>query len=989
MAVIGYAMLMLLTLFPDASHQERPSIRVLKSVARYFPKGNAALGAFSRSKTIASLSRTLRGDSPEDVRKSLAQAVLTLGLLDLGGGMLLPFANHIIDVIKKNTVFGRTANYWKAYNSVLKAGLEGNLDNLNEEGKAALKRALDVKKNDIIKAFGDDVADLQRVKPNSKTLKFLRRAKFFVKVKELGKVLGPFFDIVGIGVNAWSLDSAIKDCTRESCNYGTVAAATLSVASSAVGLLTAVGAIVIGSSTLGPVGIVFSCVLALGATIIELASNYMEMQAAIRQAKKHAMMRELDRYSRLQLYNASKFFADNDIERSDMYVVNQGHMPDWIRFFQDDELVKIRTHFGVLGNATEGTKTRRRYTMINKCNTPAIGDAHVPARPSTPGAPPITVHECPYLVDGFHLFEGKVEYSTDEEELRDRSLGYGLYGLTQGARSHVAGQPSPPANEVPYDGSIILINTDQVQPNRLAVDPDLNAKLRGLNLRTDLKGGDDDVTPYDDMIAIGNMPNLKEGETVYIKMGRGNDALNIDGMIGEFRSAFEDILRADLGHGHNSLGFSAIADGSPIKGINFDAQARTLSFKHGDTGSRTHRVGRIVNVEILEASPFDDTITLYAYRRGDAGTDFTVFKFRGKATYIIDLEPIRGMSETRHFKIIDSTSNEEEGQENRKRNTDDDDDGDDENDDDNDDEIIDRCIDHEPVLRLLNFETTAVVNDVHYVAQKIMIYGSRTVTSEKKSFKKWILKKAASQRAKTSKKTTRCQGEPADGSHPQGGAINGKVLLATVTMSTTCPARVYSFTTDGDCMMTPRPVSELDLTSFEGKAIIADFTSNIFGSNGANDFVTLECPAYQVSYRTRIDLRGGNQDTVVIRGDKFLEPCEFDGENATIVLERDGRSWKLTFDLDEENHFTGQAKIHILKGVEKIINEYGQLVVDLTATTDDTIQLLDAYARVTMRDIGNVQERERSSEFKANLLMCLQHTETPTAQQRELCSDYA
>ena len=934
MAKLCFIALLFTTLFTGG---DAGAAGVLNSVAKKLQRTSVAFGTFSRSKIVAAVSKQLRGEEGESVRESLNQAIVTLAVLDLGGGVLVPFTEHIIDVISKDALFTVTADAWHNYNTVLYNKLKGNLDNLDDD---AVKFALNVEKKKILSQFDDDVAELQRVRPQSKTIKHLNKAKRWLKVKSIGKVLGPLFDIIGIGVNAWALDSALKACENPEspdCNLGSVAAATLSIASGVVGLGTFVASLFVASSVLGPVGAIISFALALGATLIELFYRQPKNQAVIERQRRYEMMRELDRYSRVQLYTANKFFTDNKIDRSDLYVANQGHMPHWFRYESS-----ITTKFGMWTAA----RPRKKNPLIQLCSTPVFGDADVPTGPGPPGKPPPTPHECPYLIDGYQL---------GTEGDNPESLGYGLYGFTKNARSYEAGQKESLGRDAPYAGSIVLVPTDQVQPEKLSA-LNMNAKLRGLYIRTDYKSGT--TTPYDDIIAVGNMKSLKSGERIFIRMGSGNDALNIDGMFGEFSSAFVNILDADLGlPGHNSLNFHAIAAGSPIKGINYDAQTGRLEYYHGSRGTSKHHVGKILNVEILEASPYKDTIKLYAARRGDAGVDFTVIKYKGHGTYTIDMALLRRMTETRHFKIIDSTDN--------RRTT-------------------DKCNNHVPVLKLTNFGGDAVENDVQYKEEKIFVYGTRQRASGKKTFRAWLQQKAS----RFEKKTTVCSGEPADGSHPEGGEINGKVLLATIGMYTKCPAEIRTTTTSGRCMMSPRPITELDLKSFQGKRFIADFTRDYAGSDGA-DYVTLKCPTQVVNRGTNLNLGRGSRDYVVLRSDLFLDPCEFDGEGSTFVLEKDPvrRSyWTLRITVDEDVHFTGAGKSHVLKGVDKIINEYGELIADLKKTDATTIQLYDLYAEKTMRDIGALTEKERSEELKDNMLVCLENVENPTEEQTELCN---
>ena len=84
----------------------------------------------------------------------------------------------------------------------------------------------------------------------------------------------------------------------------------------------------------------------------------------------------------------------------------------------------------------------------------------------------------------------------------------------------------------------MLILTNKVQLSEL-VTRDMSANLRGLNINTARNGA------FKDLVEVGDMPSLDDGETLEIRTGHGDDALNIDGRLGPFTST--DVLDAQLG----------------------------------------------------------------------------------------------------------------------------------------------------------------------------------------------------------------------------------------------------------------------------------------------------------------------------------------------------------------------------------------------------------------------------------------------------------
>ena len=63
------------------------SVQVLEKVADQMDNVNTGLGIFSRSKIVSAASRSLRGENNAQVQESLNQAILTLAVVDVGGGV--------------------------------------------------------------------------------------------------------------------------------------------------------------------------------------------------------------------------------------------------------------------------------------------------------------------------------------------------------------------------------------------------------------------------------------------------------------------------------------------------------------------------------------------------------------------------------------------------------------------------------------------------------------------------------------------------------------------------------------------------------------------------------------------------------------------------------------------------------------------------------------------------------------------------------------
>ena len=532
---------------------------------------NSGLGMISRSKSVNAVSQMLRGEDSATVRESLAQAVTTLAVLDIGGGALVPVTTHIIEAITRRSSFKATMQAWGVYNKRLKDMFNQSYKKLSED---AMKRLLNHEKGRVLQALKGDVGRLQRA---SKTLNYINRAKRWFHVKTAAQVLGPLFDSIGIGVNSWALGTA-----------------------------------------------------------------------------KLKMIQELDRNSRLQLYTANKFMANNKITRGDFYVVNQGQLPRWI-----DPNKKLE-----FGNS-ESENPRKIVRRPGVCEKPIVGYPSL----STPIRliPKHDPDECPLLVDGKNI-NGR--NAGDD-------VGHSFYGFTSNARTLEKEEPHQPNKA--YSGSMILINTNEVQSSQLKKEG-LDETLRSIYIDTSKKGN---YKSYDDVVALGNMKNLDRTATVTIDTGNGNDVLNIDGFV----SVYGSKLHGKLGPGFNTLSFLGMPDkkDSEIRGIEYNPFNYNLAFFIGKS-RRKDTVGNVGPVSVLGGSPFEDIVYLFTDRKGQNSDDFTVIKFKGKATYVIDIDNVSRLSSGRywagikftpHFKIIVSTDNGRKGER--------------------------MCENHNPLLKITNF----------------------------------------------------------------------------------------------------------------------------------------------------------------------------------------------------------------------------------------------------------------------------------------------
>lgn len=444
--------------------------------------------------------------------------------------------------------------------------------------------------------------------------------------------------------------------------------------------------------------------------------------------------------------------------------------------------------------------------------------------------------------------------------------------------------------------------------------------LKGLDIDT-TKG--DVAEEFNDLISLSQMKNLDRREKIKIRMGGGDDSLNIDGMFGQLNSNFENILDADLGaSGHNALSFMGLQlkrDG--IKGIKFDSKSGNLHYEHGNNQNNMHHIGHIKNTELIIASSGKDSIKLFGNKAGQS-YNFVVMKFAGKGEYEIDISQFKPEAE-RKFKIIDGTVSDNAN-------------GD------------DKCGDHTPEILITNLPDDAVPNDILYKGGAIEVHATR---------KKIRTTRLGHRSVQPS--TGFCSGEFEE-RNGEGG--KGKQKIATIFLSTRCPVKIRA-ETKNKCVIN-RPLGELDLMFYNGRKVLMDFSQDISPAADGTDVITLHCPKRVVSTQVTFNLAGGD-DTIVLRKDTFIDPCKIDGEIIKLIVERNGDEWKLRIVNSEK--FEEQE--HIIKGAAKVVNEYGNLVFDFSSDREGKVDLFDLYTRQTAQDM--IGEKE-SGEVKKEMLKCMQ-----------------
>ena len=568
---------------------------------------NVMLGIYSRSSNVAAMS-LWEQEKLDEAKESLAQTVLTLTLLDIGGGFVLPVVEEIVSHIKKESNFAPTRQAFSNYRMILNDEIlkpAENVDkNIIKRAKTAVERALKI--------------DVEKFPVLSKVRKAFSRASKWLKGASWLDVLGPLSDSLTVGINIWGLKIAIEDE-----NAPGIAAASLSIAAGLVGLTTFVAAVVTGSAVLGPVGAIIGIVLGLAATLVELIGGRSGYDAAAVEAYRNRLreLRNLRDACRARIDQKMEFLNKVKCPYTDVYVNNQAAS---MKRIEDGRLIMVD---GSDSPHPQHNKTAHYATSLYQRR---YVDTH---------DPPNEIANGEFLIMGnqrsiISPLMPTAKSSTGWGKVAGY-VGFDFYGKFK--------------EGTVYKGVHVFIDSDFIdeeQLNDLYINTQHNIPVSN---------------EKHDVVSIGDYKkiyrNNNPGPAVIIDTGRGNDVLNINGMIGEFKSRSVDILSADLGDGHNVLSFKGISkDRNDIKGIFFEAKTGALKYFHG-TNRNTHLLGRVRNVELINGSPFDDHVILYPNFPGEGYNipyfnRFIVVQQRGRNEYEINCSDLAELAK-RHTAKID------------------------------------------------------------------------------------------------------------------------------------------------------------------------------------------------------------------------------------------------------------------------------------------------------------------------------------------------
>ena len=566
---------------------------------------NTLLGTYSRSRTVASLS-LLEQEKLEEAKESLAQSALTLALLDVGGGAVLPVAEEITEYVKTRPEFAGTRQAWTNYNNALndeaaKVASESVDSSAIQRAKQALKNALKV--------------DAEKFPRLSKVGKAFTKASKWLKGASIFDVLGPLTDTLSIGLNIWGLEMAIRDN-----NPAGIAAASLSIAAGVVGLTTFFAAIITGSAVLGPIGAIAGALLGIAATLIELFAGPSYDRQAVEEFRARLQeLRNLRDACGAQIVARMDFLEKVGSSYTDVYANNQAAS------------LRAADH-GAMDmfdcNYREGSRRDHRCPQfknsmhLRRFVGSNINDLNEAKEELSNGT-----YVCMGNFRGILSPIMPIESSSTGLGKTKCSIGFDFYGKFKEGTS--------------YGGVHVFVNSEFVSEE----------ELNDFNINTDIPA----ETEQNDVISIGEYRKFYKRGKITIDTGGGSDCLNINGMIGEFSSDYANLFKAKMGSGFNNvLSFQGISkDRDDIKGVFFDSKTGVLKYYHG-AQRNTHKIGTVNNVNLFSGTPFDDYLILYTrhYR-----IEFKAIQTSGRNVYEFNYDDLNvNIARARRFHIIDKST---------------------------------------------------------------------------------------------------------------------------------------------------------------------------------------------------------------------------------------------------------------------------------------------------------------------------------------------
>ena len=161
-------------------------------------------------------------------------------------------------------------------------------------------------------------------------------------------------------------------------------------------------------------------------------------------------------------------------------------------------------------------------------------------------------------------------------------------------------------------------------------------------------------------------------------------------------------------------------------------------------------------------------------------------------------------------------------------------------------------------------------------------------------------------------------------------------------------------------IITDTPSNHLGPEFVSGLSLVTAAKSLITGSE-KDDICVIQCilirnKSNEASRIITVDLREG-EDAIVLKDSTFFAPCWINDKDNFLTLEPNennnggSEEWYITVGKMKNGHSTVFVK-YLLKNVERIINAFGSLIVNLANEKRSSVDLLSDYISATSHEIG-------------------------------------
>ncbi|XP_057295263.1 uncharacterized protein LOC130623764 [Hydractinia symbiolongicarpus] len=553
-AIIIFAFVAFL-LHHDASKYATASI--INKMEKVIGAGDSIFGGYHRAKAATeAYGKLIRGEN-DAAKTALKQALTTLLVLDMGS--LIPVSTQdIVESFVKNRAFSATKTAIRSYNAQLLSKAQEAARYRNHpqpktyKRMIALESSLEDMKSQKLSAFTKEIKAIKTTDPQ--LYKKLGKAKKWLKIGgKVGKALGPLLDVISIGVNVWALTTSEPG----SADYTSAA---ISIAAGVIGVVGFFAALALAAPVIGTVAAITGAILGIVATLIPYFQSSPPRYTV-------AMALE-DKFKDVVTYRTKAL----EMSQSAVSFLKKTESHDWDYCYVMAQTNIVRWKVTVDGRShdlvqqTAGSFFDR--VLPKELNNVEFGDFNLMFRGANALRNPYTdnknnafLHCLPYK--GKANVNGVLQYATRDlpdgaHTCKERQSHRGRRNLEKIGFDFV-GLKNDRTQEH-KKGLIVLCLTNYVNA--------VSESFRGLDVRTETSRTPVSHRNGDDVVLLDDMRKLRSGKKIKVSTGGGNDVLAVTHFLypKERKRRYENrgdrtvsLLQADLGSGYDVLSFAGMS----------------------------------------------------------------------------------------------------------------------------------------------------------------------------------------------------------------------------------------------------------------------------------------------------------------------------------------------------------------------------------------------------------------------------------------------